>query len=115
AAIWEQSIPVEVIWATAGAGLRTHATSISIGSAMYHGILLVLIFTLSGYCFSWAEILGCVVATGFCGGGAKYCSSIQMPAFFFTSANSSFNFCACNFFSICEDTSFKSFRPRLTP
>src|SRR5271166_2864835 len=45
AAICEQSIPVEVIWAWAGAGLRIHATSISIGGAMYQNVLFVLIVT----------------------------------------------------------------------
>src|ERR1039458_5347214 len=44
AAICEQSMPVEVIWATAGAGLTTHATTISIGSAMYHRFLVLISF-----------------------------------------------------------------------
>src|SRR5208283_17035 len=47
AAISEQSMPVEVIWARTGAELRTHATSTRIGGAMYDSILFVLIFTLS--------------------------------------------------------------------
>src|SRR3974377_1560386 len=100
-------MPVEVIWATAGAGLRTHATRTNIGSAIYQRFLLVLIVTFSPYCFSCTEVPGCVLARGFCDGGAKYCSSIQMPAFFFKLSSSSFNFCACSFFSICDDTSFR--------
>src|ERR1039458_7817500 len=40
APICEQSIPVDVIWAQA-CGWRTHATTMRIGSATYHNVLVL--------------------------------------------------------------------------
>src|SRR5208337_2229278 len=40
-AIWEQSIPVEVIWAWTTDGPRTHAATSSTGSAKYNDMLIL--------------------------------------------------------------------------